>query len=108
MNREQFSLLLDSIVVRELRYKLNKKGFRSNEITIVTTLIDPIQYSKTEIAKLYGLRWEIETNIRYLKITLGMDTLHSKTVDGVTKELFAFCIIYNLVRLIMIEAAKKT
>ena len=107
MSREQFSSLLDSIVVRELRYKLNKKGFRSNEITIVTTLIDPILYSKTEIAKLYGLRWEIETNIRYLKTTLGMDTLHSKTVNGVIKELFAFCIIYNLVRLIMMEAARK-
>lgn len=107
MSREQFCSLLDFIVVRELRYKLNKKGFRSSEITLVTTLLDPKLYSKAEIAKLYGLRWEIETNIRHLKTTLGMDALHCKTVDGVIKELFAFCIVYNLVRLVMIEAAKK-
>jgi hypothetical protein len=107
LNKEQFHSLVDVILLRELRYKLNRKGFRCSEITLVTTLIDPDKYPKAEIAKLYGIRWDIETNIRHLKITLGMDVLRCKTVNGVSKELFAFCIVYNLIRAIVLKAAIK-
>ena len=53
------------------------------------------------------VRWEVETNFRHLKQTLGMDILHTKTVDGIHKELAMFAIAYNLVRLVMIESAKR-
>ena len=36
-----------------------------------------------------------------------MDILRTKTADGIRKEIYAFCIIYNLVRLVMIQAAKQ-
>ena len=36
-----------------------------------------------------------------------MDILKSKTVDGIKKELLAYFIVYNLVRLVMVQAAKK-
>ena len=46
-------------------------------------------------------------NLRHLKQTLGLDVLHSRSVAGVMKELHAFVIIYNLVRKVMCEAARK-
>jgi hypothetical protein len=44
--------------------------------------------------------------LRDLKITLKMDILKCKTVDGVLKELAAFALVYNLVRSVACEAAK--
>ena len=38
---------------------------------------------------------------------MGMDVLHSKTVDGVLKELCVFCLIHNLTRLVMLEASRR-
>ena len=38
---------------------------------------------------------------------MGLDVLKCKTVDGVLKELIVFALIYNLVRLVMWEAATR-
>ena len=35
-----------------------------------------------------------------------MDTLHAQTVEGVHKEILMFCLLYNLVRLVMGVTAK--
>lgn len=37
---------------------------------------------------------------------MKMDVLHCKTVDGVQKEMTMYLLAYNLVRRVMIEAAK--
>jgi hypothetical protein len=105
--KEEFEALPPSITIRELRYKVTTPGFRSSEIVIFTTLTDEAEYPASKIAELYGLRWEIETNFNHLKTTLKMDVLKTKSVDNIRRELIAYCIIYNLIRLVMIEAAKK-
>jgi hypothetical protein len=43
-----------------LRYAVCEKGFRSRQVMLVTTLLDPIRYPHDELARLYGLRWQIE------------------------------------------------
>src|SRR5690606_31628025 len=55
----------------------------------------------------YRLRWSIETSFRHLKTTMQMDVLRCQTVRGVTKELTMFLLIYNLVRMTMLEAARR-
>jgi len=107
MSAEQFAMLPDKIIVRELRYKVDCAGFRTKEITLATTLIDPEIYTADELACMYHRRWTIETNFRHLKITMKMDVLKCETVDGVLKELAVFLLIYNLVRLVMMEASKR-
>ena len=52
-------------------------------------------------------RWDVETDLRHLKTTMGMEILHCKTVEGVRKELWVFLLIYNLVRVVMLAAAKR-
>ncbi|MCE9533943.1 MAG: transposase [Planctomycetes bacterium] len=76
-------------------------------ITLVTTLLDPDRYPKSELANLYLSRWQIETNLRHLKTTMGLEVLHCKTVEGVLKELYMFAVAYNLVRLVMLEASRR-
>lgn len=106
MSQEAHAALPESITLRELKYKVGPRGFRVREVTLVTTLLDAETYPASELAELYRRRWEVETNLRHLKNTLGMDTLHCKTVDGVVKEMWMFVLVYNLVRHVMLEAAR--
>ena len=69
-------------------------------------MLDPLIYPKAAIAELYRRRWQIELNIRHLKITMKMDILHCKTVDGVMKEMAMFALAYNLVISVMVESAR--
>jgi len=102
---ERFTALPDALVVRELRYRIMRPGYRTREVTLVTTLLDPERYPAEELAQLYADRWQIETNLRHLKQTLSMDVLRCKTVGGVHKELRMIALVYNLVRLVMLESA---
>jgi hypothetical protein len=46
----------------------------------------------------------VETAFDHLKTTMKMDVLHCQTVEGVLKELTMFVLVYNLVRMTMLEA----
>jgi hypothetical protein len=107
MEAEQFASLPARLEVRELRYRVHRKGFRVKSITLVTTLLDAALYTVEALAQLYWARWGIETNFAHLKTTMGLDVLKCKTVDGVLKELIVFALIYNLVRLVMAQAARR-
>lgn len=80
---------------------------RTREIALVNTLLDAEQYPSADLASLYGMRWRVETNLRHLKQTLHMDTLRTKSIEGIHKELAMFAIVYNLVRLVMLEAGQR-
>ena len=73
----------------------------------MTTLLDPKKYPASELARLYGIRWDIETDLKHLKTTMGLDVLKCKTVEGVMKEVTVFVLVYNLVRTVMIEAGRR-
>ena len=105
MSDEQFASLPEELTVRELRYSVHRNGFRAKQVTLVTTLLEDTVYPKEELAKLYRMRWQIETNIRHLKTTMGMEILKCKTVDGVLRELHMFALAYNLIRQVMLHAA---
>jgi hypothetical protein len=105
MTAEEYAQLPESLVVRELRYTIHERGRRTRVVTLVTTLLDPEQYPAAEVARLYGLRWQVETNRKHLKQTLKMDVLRGATVEGVLKELTVFVLIYHLVRRVMCVAA---
>jgi IS4 transposase len=102
-----FAALPETITVRELRFTVAVRGRRTRVITLATTLLDAERYPAAALADLYGRRWQVETNFRHLKQTLRMDVLRCKTVEGVTKELTMYALVYNLVRLVMCEAARR-
>jgi Transposase DDE domain len=107
MSAAEYRALPESIVVRELRYRIEVPGFRTREVTLVTTLVDAEAYPAEELASLYGTRWRVEEHLKALKQTMRMDVLKCMTVDGVLKELTMYALAYNLVRVAMGEAAGR-
>jgi hypothetical protein len=105
LTREALAALPETLELREVRYHIDRPGFRTRQITLVTTLLDPERYPVTDLAELYRQRWAVETSLAQLKTTRRMDVLHGQTVPGVLKELTVFAIIYNLVRLVMCQSA---
>jgi len=107
LSAAEYRKLPESILVRELRYRITAPGFRTREVTLVTTLLDEAVYTADALAELYGTRWRVEENLKALKQTMKMDVLKCKTVDGVLKELTMYALAYNLVRVTMGEAARR-
>jgi len=107
LKAKRFAALPESILVREVRYTVSQPGHRTRQITLVTTLVESAIDSAQSLAELYGSRWRVEQNLRDLKQTMTMDVLKCQTVDGVLKELTAYAIVYNLVRLVMGEAGRR-
>ena len=54
---------------------------------------------------LYRSRWNVELDLRNIKTTLGMETLRCKTPEMAIKELWVYLLAYNLIRLLMAQAA---
>jgi hypothetical protein len=106
MTPQEYDALPPSLLVRELRIKVRAPGGRVSEVTLVTTLLDARRYPKEVLARLYAKRWGVEVNLRHLKQTLQMDVLRCATWRGVWKELLVFALVYNLVRRVMLEAAR--
>ena len=104
MSAVEYAKLPASLVVRELRVTVRIPGRRTREINLVTTLVNR-RYSARALARLFGQRWQVETNLRHLKQTLEMDVLRCTTVPGIVKELEIFVLAYNLVRRVMRQAA---
>ena len=102
-----FAALPAVLCVRELRYRVAQAGFRTRMVTLVTTLLEVALYPADALAALYHMRWQVEVNLRHLKQTLGLDVLHCQRLVGVLKELTVFALVYNLVRMVMLAAAKR-
>jgi hypothetical protein len=95
--REVYDALPDTLIVRELRYRVTPRGYRTRAVTLVTTLGDAEAYPRDALAELYHRRWQAEVNLRHLKDSLGMRVLRSQSVAGVERELLAFALVYNLI-----------
>lgn len=104
MTPEELALLSDSLTVRVVRYSLAKKGFRTQSVTIITTLLDP-SILDSDLADLYFRRWSIELRFREIKISLQMDVLRCLSPRMIERELRMHFIAFNLVRCVMQKAA---
>lgn len=107
VSREAFEALPETLTVRLVRITNVPRGFRSRTVTVVTTLLDPIETPADEIRALYRDRWTVELNLRSLKIALGMDVLRGRSVDVVCKEIAMHLLAYNLIRMVMLYAARQ-
>jgi putative transposase len=82
-----------------------QRGFRVEQLVVVTTLTDATQYTKGDIAELYHQRWLVELDIRAIKVTMGMDVLRCQSPAMVEREMWTCLLAYNLIRQAMLEAA---
>jgi hypothetical protein len=105
--RERPEDLPETLTVRVVRITTEcRRAFRKRRIDIVTTLLDPVAYPREALGELYRTRWLAELNLRSLKTTLGMDVLRCRSPEMVRKELAVFHVAYNLIRVLMRQAAR--
>jgi len=105
MKRRDYQSLPAGLSLRLVRVQVRQRGFRSRQVLVITTLQDGQEYPADDLAELYRRRWQAELDLRSLKETLQMDILRGKTPVIVRKEVWAHLLAYNLVRLVMAEAA---
>lgn len=96
-----------TLVVRLVRFRIEVPGFRTEEVTVATTLLDPTAYPAAMLAQLYRARWNVELRYREIKSTMGADVLRCRSPRMIEKELCMNAIAYNLMRCVMQEAAQR-
>ena len=107
MSATDFAALPTQLAVRAVHLLLQQPGFRPSEIILVKTLVDPKRYPKAKLAALYQRRWcATEVNFKPLETTLQMEMIAAKTPDMVQKAIWIHLLAYNLLRLLMWQAAQ--
>jgi Insertion element 4 transposase N-terminal/Transposase DDE domain len=80
-------------------------GRRTSTYRLATTLLDHHRHPASDLVTLYHQRWEIETAYLELKSTiLGGRVLRARTPTGVTQEIYALLVCYQLLRIAMTDA----
>lgn len=105
MDQATYEAIPEVLEMREIRYNVVQPGYRSQTITIATTLTDAETYSKEDIAQLYGFRWNSELDIRSIKQSLNLCHVRCKSPEMVRKELWTTLLGYNLIRITAAAAA---
>jgi hypothetical protein len=82
MTRAEHDALPDSVVVRELRRTVERPGMGRVTLTMMTTLTDPKAYPAEALLELRLRRWDVETDLRHLKTTMGLDVLRVQERTG--------------------------
>ena len=96
MSPEEYDSFPAALTVRET--KVGKK-------VLVTSFLDRREVCKREVGSLFLHRWNVELDLRNVKNTLGMAMLSCKNPEMCTKELWVYVLAYNLIRLLMAQAA---
>lgn len=107
MSRATWDTLPATLYVRELRVHSDDPTTRVDEITLVTTLLDPAIAPKAQVSQAYHWRWDAELDLRSIKCSLQMDVLRCKTPAMVRKEISMHLLAYNLLRTVLAEAAAE-
>lgn len=96
MDEASYAAMPETLIMREVR---------AGGWTLVSTLTDVREVSKHELLALYRQRWQVELDIRSIKVVMQMDVLRCKSPSMVAKEIAAHLLAYNLVRSVMAQAA---
>jgi Transposase DDE domain len=106
MGRAEYETMPAQITVRELRIRVKDRTKRVRNLVIVTTLTDPKKYQSQELGNLFRQRWPAELDLRTLKTQMRMEMVRTKTPEMVRKEVATHLLGYNLIRGMMVEAAR--
>ena len=107
LSKEEFDSLPPHLLLREVHYYICIPGYRTKQVTLITTLLDAHLYPTVELSKIYEFRWDVELDLKHIKTTLGMDILRGKTPEMVRKEIYVHLLAYNLLRTVMWQAGTR-
>jgi len=95
----------EAVSGRLLVWRVQQRGFRGQQLCLFTTLPDTPEFGLEELARVYGWRWHIELNLRYLKAQMDLAQLEAKSAEMARKEWLAGLLAYNLIRAAQLCAA---
>ena len=107
MDPATYAALPAALTVRELRIHSDDPTTRVNQITLVTTMLDPVIAPRDQISQAYHWRWNAEPDLRSIKCSLQMDVLRCKSPEMVRKEISMHLLAYNLIRTVIAESAAE-
>jgi hypothetical protein len=107
MTGEQYRRYPKSLLMRKVTVDARDRNNRVEEFHVITTILDA-SIDGGQIGDLYERRWAGEVDIRSIKSTMKMDVLRCKTPDMVHKEIWTHLLAYNLLRTVMVVAAKES
>lgn len=105
MDEATYQTIPETLELREIRFSVVEPGRRTRSIDIITTLTDAEEYTKEDIAQLYGFRWNAELDIRVIKTNLNLAHVRCKSPEMVRRELWTTFLAYNLIRTTAAAAA---
>lgn len=105
MDEATYARIPETLALREIRYNVVEPGRRTRTIDVITTLSDADEYTKEDIAELYGFRWNSELDIRSIKESLNLSHVRCKSPEMVGREVWTTFLGYNLIRTTMANAA---
>ena len=105
LDQETYDRLPDTLRVRERKFAVRERGFRTQSVVVVTTLVDDEEFTREDLADLYHQRWHAELDLRSIKSTMSLDVLRCKTPEMVRTELWMGLLAYNVVRHSLLQAA---
>ena len=108
MDQETYDRLPQQLEVREVKVIVDVKGFRTESLVVVTSLLDPKDYSHDDLANLYRRRWIVELHLRDIKTAMKLEVLRCKTPEMVRQELWTGLLVYNLIRQSILQSAHES
>lgn len=107
LSDEAWGRIPETLKVRQITYRVEQAGFRSQEV-IVNTLLSEKDYDAETIAEMYRARWMAEVSFRDLKRTINSHVLRCKSPRMIRKELWMNLIVYNALCFLQMKAATAT
>ena len=105
MSPRLWQSLPQTISVRQIRARIDVPGFRSKELLIITTLLDPALWPVETLVALYVRRWKVELYFDDIKTTMQAASMRCRSPEMVRRELLLHAIAYNLIRRLMLQSA---
>ena len=86
--------------------QITMRELQTDGKTLMTTFLCANEVDKAALKALYKSRWHVELDLRNIKTTLGMEHLSCQTPAMVEKEIWVYVLAYNVIRLMMADAAR--
>jgi hypothetical protein len=96
-----------TVAGRLLALPIHRPGFRPQVIYLFTTLTDSSLYTTQALLDLYGQRWQVELNLRFVKTQMELGALECKSAEMAQKEWVAGLLAYNVIRSLMVATASQ-
>jgi hypothetical protein len=107
MSKRLWRKLPETINVRQIRAHAKRPGFRTEELLLVTTLLEVRDWPAETLIRVYLRRWRVELNFDDIKTTMQASAMRCLSPEAVRRELLMHAIAYNLIRRVMLESARQ-